>query len=473
MTKKITAALAGNPNSGKTSIFNQLTGARQHVGNYPGVTVEKKQGICRYKDYEITFVDLPGTYSLTAYTTEELVARNFIIDEHPDVVVDIIDASGIERNLYLATQLIELNVPLILAFNMSDIAEQKGMVFDIEQLSRLLEAKIVKTVGNKGKGKTELLDAVIETAEHPGKKRTHKINYGDEIEHELEQIEKVIVDKENLLARKYEPRWLALKLLEQDEEITAKIHNREVHNVVAASTEHLKGIFGDNPEVIMADRRYGFISGACQETIKTTVELRHNYSDIIDTVVTHRVFGLPIFLLLMYLTFVLTFKIGDYPMGWLEWFFGRLARDVAGLWPPGSDSWLKSLLVDGIISGVGGVLVFLPNILLLFMMIALLEDSGYMARAAFIMDRIMHKIGLHGKSFIPMLIGFGCSVPAIMATRILENKRSRFTTIMVIPLMSCGAKLTIYALIIPAFFPEHWYGPIASSVISGISTLND
>ena len=460
MTKKITAALAGNPNSGKTSIFNQFTGARQHVGNYPGVTVEKKQGICRYKDYEITFVDLPGTYSLTAYTTEELVARNFIIDEHPDVVVDIIDASGIERNLYLATQLIELNVPLVLAFNMSDIAEQKGMVFDIEQLSRLLEAKIVKTVGNKGKGKTELLDAIIETAGQTGKKRTHKINYGEEIEHELGQIEKVLTNKENILTQKYEPRWLALKLLEQDDEITSKVHNREVLDVVAASTEHLKGIFGDNPEVIMADRRYGFISGACQETIKTTVELRHNYSDIIDTVVTHRVFGLPIFLLLMYLTFVLTFKIGDYPMGWLEWFFGRLADAVAGLWPAGSDSWLKSLLVDGIISGVGGVLVFLPNILLLFLMIALLEDSGYMARAAFIMDRIMHKIGLHGKSFIPMLIGFGCSVPAIMATRILENKRSRLTTIMVIPLMSCGAKLTIYALIIPAFFPEHWYGPM-------------
>ena len=460
MIKKITAALAGNPNSGKTSIFNQLTGARQHVGNYPGVTVEKKQGICRYKDYEITFVDLPGTYSLTAYTTEELVARNFIIDEHPDVVVDIIDASGIERNLYLATQLIELNVPLVMAFNMSDIAEQKGMVFDIEQLSRLLEAKIVKTVGNKGKGKTELLDAIIETAEHLGKKRIHKINYGEEIENELKRIEKVIADKENLPRQKYEPRWLALKLLEQDEEITANIHSREVHDAVAASTEHLKGIFGDNPEVIMADRRYGFISGACQETIKTTVELRHNYSDIIDTVVTHRVFGLPIFLLLMYLTFVLTFKIGDYPMGWLEWFFGWLANTVAGFWPAGSDSWLKSLLVDGIISGVGGVLVFLPNILLLFLMIALLEDSGYMARAAFIMDRIMHKIGLHGKSFIPMLIGFGCSVPAIMATRILENKRSRFTTIMVIPMMSCGAKLTIYALIIPAFFPEHWYGPM-------------
>jgi len=460
MIKKITAALAGNPNSGKTSIFNQLTGAHQHVGNYPGVTVEKKQGKCRHGDYEITFVDLPGTYSLSAYSTEELVARNFIIGEHPDVVVDVIDASGIERNLYLATQLIEMNVPLVLAFNMSDIAEQKGMLFDIEQLSMLLEAKIVRTVGNKGKGKTELLDAIIETAEQTKKPRIHKINYGDEIEHELERIEKVILEKEQLLIAKYEPRWLAIKLLEQDDEITAKVKNREVRDAVAASTEHLKDIFGDNPEVVMADRRYGFISGACQETIKTTVELRHNYSDMIDAVVTHRILGLPIFLLLMYLTFVLTFKIGGYPMGWLEWFFGRLSDAITSLWPAGSDYWLKSLLVDGVIGGVGGVLVFLPNILLLFLMIALLEDSGYMARAAFIMDRIMHKIGLHGKSFIPMLIGFGCSVPAIMATRILENKRSRFTTIMVIPLMSCGAKLTIYALIIPAFFPEHWHGPM-------------
>ncbi|MBN2180617.1 MAG: ferrous iron transport protein B, partial [Sedimentisphaerales bacterium] len=449
---------AGNPNSGKTSIFNQLTGAHQHVGNYPGVTVEKKHGTCRHGDYEITFVDLPGTYSLSAYSTEELVARNFIINEHPDIVVDIVDASGIERNLYLATQLIEMNVPLVLAFNMSDVAEQKGMVFDIEQLSQLLEAKIVRTIGNKGKGKTELLEAIIETSEKAKKPRMHKINYGEEIEHELEQIEKAVASKEKLLTQKYEPRWLAVKLLEQDEEITAKVNSRDVLDVVAASTEHLKGIFGDNPEVVMADRRYGFISGACQETIKTTVELRHNYSDIIDAVVTHRILGLPIFLLLMYLTFVMTFKIGGYPMDWLEHFFGWLANTVSGLWPAGSESWLRSLLVDGIISGVGGVLVFLPNILLLFLMIALLEDSGYMARAAFIMDRIMHKIGLHGKSFIPMLIGFGCSVPAIMATRILENRRNRLTTIMVIPLMSCGARLTIYALIIPAFFTEKWQG---------------
>ncbi len=224
--------------------------------------------------------------------------------------------------------------------------------------------------------------------------------------------------------------------------------------------EHLKSIFGENPEIVMAGRRYGYISGACQETIKTTAELQHNYSDMIDAIVTHRFIGLPIFLLLMYATFFLTFKLGSYPMVWLEHFFGWLSTTISGFWPAGSDNWLKSLLVDGVIGGVGGVIVFLPNILILFMMIALLEDSGYMARAAFIMDRIMHKIGLHGKSFIPMLIGFGCSVPAIMATRILENKRNRLATIMVIPLMSCGAKLTIYSLIIPAFFPPNLYGPM-------------
>ncbi len=460
MDKKIKAALAGNPNSGKTSIFNMLTGARQHVGNYPGVTVEKKEGICKYAGVEITFVDLPGTYSLSAYSIEELVARNFVIEERPDVVVDIIDASNIERHLYLATQLIEMNVPLVLAFNMSDMAEQRGLKFDIEQLSKLLEAAIVPTIGNKGKGKTELLDAIVKTYEQGKKQRIHKVSYGEEIEHELAVIEKLLVDKEQQLVEKYGLRWLAVKLLEGDTEITAKVHSREVLEAVTASTEHLKDIFGDEPEIVMADRRYGFISGACQETIKTTVESRHSTSDMIDWVVTNRILGIPIFLILMYLVFFSTFKIGKYPMGWLEQLFEWLGITIAGLWPVGSESWLKSLLVDGIISGVGGVLVFLPNILLLFLAIALLEDSGYMARAAFIMDRIMHKIGLHGKSFIPMLIGFGCSVPAIMATRILENRRNRLTTIMAIPLMSCGARLTIYMLIIPAFFQEKWQGPM-------------
>ena len=458
--KNITVALAGNPNSGKTSIFNMLTGARQHVGNYPGVTVEKKEGLYRYAGYEIKFVDLPGTYSLTAYSIEELLARNFIIEQQPDVVVDIVDASNIERNLYLATQLIEMNAPLVLAFNMSDIAKQKGLIFDTEQLSRLLEAKIVPTVGNKGKGKTELLDAIVNTDEQGKIERTHKVSYGDEIEEELAKIEAIVIDTKCRLLEKYESRWLAVKLLEQDKDITSNVEHKEILDVVASCIEHLRTIFGDEPEIIMADRRYGFISGACQETIKSTVELRHSASDAVDAVVTNRILGLPIFLILMYLVFLLTFKTGEYPMGWLEQFFDWAGKTITGFWPAGSESWLQSLLVDGVIGGVGGVIVFLPNILLLFLAIAFLEDSGYMARAAFVMDSIMHKIGLHGKSFIPMLIGFGCSLPAIMATRILENRRNRFTTIMVIPLMSCGARLTIYALIIPAFFPQQWRGPV-------------
>jgi ferrous iron transport protein B len=460
VTRKITVALAGNPNSGKTTIFNMLTGAHQHVGNYPGVTVEKKQGFCRHGEFEITVVDLPGTYSLTAYSVEEIVARNFIIDERPDVVVDVVDASNIERNLYLATQMMEMDVPLALAFNMSDIAERKGLIFDVEQLSMLLETPIVRTVGNKGKGRTELLNVVIKTAQHGPIRREHKVRYGEEIEEELSRIEEIILSEEQRLAEKYGARWLAIKLLEQDEEVTANIHSSEVLDIVRPSIEHLRTIFHEEPEMVIADRRYGFISGACQETVKSTVELRHSASDMIDSIVTNRLLGLPIFLVLMYLVFVLTFKVGKYPMGWLELLFGWLGQSVTNFWPAGSESWLKSLLVDGVIGGVGGVIVFLPNILILFFAIALLEDSGYMARAAFIMDRVMHKIGLHGKSFIPMLIGFGCSIPAIMGTRILENRRNRFTTIMVIPLMSCGARLTIYGLLIPAFFAEKWRGPM-------------
>ncbi|HLB73229.1 MAG TPA: ferrous iron transport protein B [Sedimentisphaerales bacterium] len=452
--KKITVALGGNPNSGKTSIFNMLTGARQHVGNYPGVTVEKKEGLCRHGGYEITFVDLPGTYSLSAYSIEELIARNYIIEERPDVVVDIIDSSNIERNLYLATQLIELNVPLVLAFNMSDIAEQRGLSFDIEQLSKLLEAPIVHTIGNKAKGKTELLEAIRQIVEQRRERHPHIVHYGDEIEEEIEKIEPVIAKHEPRLGERYGARWLALKLIEQDSNVAEKISSPEVLRAADASVGHLRDIFGDEPEIVIADRRYGFISGACQETIKSTVESRHSASDMIDAIVINRILGLPIFLILMYIVFLLTFKIGQYPMGWLESLFQWAGATIAGFWPAGSESAVKSLLVDGVVGGVGGVIVFLPNILLLFAAIALLEDSGYMARAAFVMDRIMHKIGLHGKSFIPMLIGFGCSVPAIMATRILENKRNRFTTIMVLPLFSCGARLTIYMLVIPAFFAD-------------------
>lgn len=452
--KKINVALAGNPNSGKTTIFNMLTGASQHVGNYPGVTVEKVQGRCEYNGCEMQILDLPGTYSLTAYSLEELIARNYLIDEHPDVVVQIVDASNIERNLYLTTQLIEINAPLVLAFNMSDIARQKGLVFDLDHLSKLLETPIVPMVASKGRGKQQLLDAVTQVAAEAERKRIHQVTYGEEIEQQLAIIEALVAEREPELARKYTARWLAVKLLEQDKEIVEKVSDKELLAAVDEASSGLRCIFGDEPEIIMADRRYGFISGACQETIKTTVEARHSLSDAIDAVVIHRVLGLPIFLILMYMVFMITFKLGKYPMAWLEYLFGLLSAGIMNVWPAESALWLRSLIIDGVIAGVGGVVVFLPNILLLFLGIAFLEGTGYMARAAFVMDRIMHKMGLHGKSFIPMLIGFGCSIPAIMATRILENRRNRLTTIMVIPLMSCGAKLTIYMLIIPAFFAD-------------------
>ncbi len=458
--KRITVALAGNPNSGKTTIFNMLTGARQHVANYPGVTVEIKEGKCTFGDYEMTFVDLPGTYSLAAYSEEELIARNFIIDRKCDIVIHIIDSANIERNLYLTTQLLEMNVPLVLAFNMSDIAKQKGLVFDIEKLSELLHAPIVPTVGRKDRGRGELLEAIVKVAQSEHTDTSHLVHYGSEIEEELAKIESLIDAEKHELAQKYGKRWLAVKLLERDSEVTEKVNEKELIDAIAPSVAHIESIFKDRPEIVTADRRYGFISGACTETIKTTVEARHNISDTIDAVVIHKVFGLPIFLLFMYIVFFLTFKLGAYPMAGLEWFFDSVAGWLEQAWPVDSLAWLKSLLIDGVIAGVGGVLVFLPNILLLFLGIAFLEDTGYMARAAFVMDRIMHKMGLHGKSFIPMLIGFGCSIPAIMATRILENRRNRLTTIMIIPLMSCGARLTIYALIIPAFFPVYMQGPM-------------
>ncbi len=483
MKPKVSVALAGNPNSGKTTIFNELTGARQHVGNYPGVTVERKEGFCRHGDTELQIVDLPGTYSLSAYSAEELVARNFIIDEKPDVVVDILDASNLERNLYLAVQLMELGIPLVLAFNMSDMAKARGYEFDIEKLARFFGTRIVQTVGYKGAGMKELLDAIILTAkegtpkvDQNGKRlspsnlssRTslrelHRqipiINYGREIDEEIEKIESLIRTNGSINGE-YDARWLAVKLLENDKELRATVVSPKVNEQVEKSISHIEKVLGESAETTIAGARYGFISGACQEAVRSTIEIRHTVSDRIDSVATNRVFGLPIFLGLMYLVFHLTFTLGNPPMGWIEVFFGWLGGVVEGWWPAGSGSLLKSLLVDGIIGGVGGVIVFLPNILLLFLAIAILEDSGYMARAAFIMDRLMHKIGLHGKSFIPMLIGFGCSIPAIMATRTLENRRDRLTTMMVIPLMSCGARLPIYALIIPAFFPHVWHAPM-------------
>ncbi len=482
MKPKIVVALAGNPNSGKTTIFNELTGARQHVGNYPGVTVESKEGFCRHGNVELQVVDLPGTYSLTAYSAEELVARNFIIEGKPDVVVDIIDTSNLERNLYLAVQLMELGVPLILVFNMSDMAKARGYDLDIEKLSGFFGAHIVQTVGHKGVGMKELLDTIILTVAEDEKKApgnrncppsetlssrasirgiSHMVavNYGREIEEEISKIE-TLLRANGAGSEKYEMRWLAMKLLENDKEMRARIVSPTINEQIEASIAHIEKVLGEPADTVIAGARYGFISGACQEAVRSTIEIRHTISDRIDSIITNRVLGIPVFLGLMYLVFHLTFTLGDPLMGWIENLFGWLGGTIEGWWPAGSESLLKSLLIDGIIGGVGGVVVFLPNILLLFLAIAVLEDSGYMARAAFIMDRVMHKIGLHGKSFIPMLIGFGCSVPAIMATRMLENRRDRLVTMMVTPLMSCGARLPIYALIIPAFFPQAWHAPM-------------
>jgi ferrous iron transport protein B len=457
-------ALAGNPNSGKTTVFNALSGARQHVGNYPGVTVEKKESRFTHEGVHVDLVDLPGTYSLTAYSIEELVARDYVIEEHPDVVVDVIDASNLERNLYLAIQFMELGVPLILALNMSDVAEARGFDIDTERLSELLGVRIVPTVAHKKKGMEQLREVIIEMGTSSTPRKPTVVTYGEEIERELHELIPLIHEEEALRER-YNARWLAVKLLEGDEEMHAAVeeHASDPQALFKAAElcgKRIKRDFGEDAEVAVADQRYGFISGACTEAVQQTVESRHTISDRIDQVVTSRVLGIPIFLGLMYLVFKLTFTLSEPMMGWIETFFGWFGDGVAGLWPAGSESALKSLIVDGIIGGVGGVLVFFPVIALLFLAISVLEASGYMARAAFIMDRFMHKIGLHGRSFIPMLLGFGCTVPAIMATRTMESRRDRLTTILVLPLMSCGARLPIYALFIPAFFPSHWHTPM-------------
>ncbi|MEW6686614.1 MAG: ferrous iron transport protein B [Candidatus Edwardsbacteria bacterium] len=465
MSKKLTIALAGNPNSGKTTVFNNLTGARQHVGNYPGVTVEKKEGNLKYSDYEINVVDLPGTYSLTAYSIDEIVARNFIVEEKPDVVIDIIDASNLERNLYLATQFMELGVPLVLAFNMSDVAEKQGLLIDKDRLSELLGSPIVFTVATKKKGMDELLNEAIKLAEDKTKLREITVGYGKELQEEITKLENILI-KDKVLIQKYPSRWLATKLLENDNEVRKKIeessYSSEILAQVEKSTHHLQGIFGDTPEAIIADRRYGFISGACSEAVKRSYEVRHTLSDKIDNILINRILGLPIFLGLMWLVFKFTFKLSEPLMGWVEAGQEWLGNFVGRFLLEGSA--LQSLVVDGIIGGVGSVLIFVPIIFLLFLAIALLEDSGYMARAAFIMDRLMHKIGLHGRSFIPMLLGFGCNLPAIMATRTIEDRKDRFVTILVNPFISCGARLPVYTLLIGAFFSERIAGNVLFSL---------
>ena len=352
MKERLTLALVGNPNSGKTTLFNSMTGSRQHVGNYPGVTVEKKEGLFQSGDTEVTVVDLPGTYSLTAYSIEELVARNFIVDQKPDVVVSVIDASNLERNLYLALQVMELGRPVVLAFNMSDVARQRGLEFNLELLSSLLGAPIVETIGHQGSGIGELLSTAVHAVQQ-GKPRTMPdIQYGQDLEEAISRISRLLKHLLHFTDDR-EVRWTAIKLLETDKEVTGKIPNPDILTAIKKECTRLEAVLGDSAEMIIADRRYGFISGACQEAVRSTIESRHTRSDRIDEIVIHRLWGLPIFLGLMYLVFWLTFTVGTPPMEWLESLFGWLGNVVSGFWPQGSDSLLKSLLVDGIIAGVG------------------------------------------------------------------------------------------------------------------------
>jgi ferrous iron transport protein B len=451
---KIVIAIGGNPNSGKTTVFNALTGSRQKVGNWGGVTVEKKEGRVDYKGYEMVFVDLPGTYSLTAYSLEEIIARNFIVNEKPDVVIDIIDAGNLERNLYLAVQMIEMGSKCIYVLNMADIAVKKGLEIDREKLGSLLGGPVIFTDGNKGIGVKDILDEVIKIYEGREEKTRHiHVAYGNELEEEMKKIQSKIRTDKNL-SRQYSTRWLSLKLLEHDADVEKKL-TKEAYNPASIlnqaeiSRKHLSTVFNDEPENLIADQRYGFISGLLKESITLKMSHRIDISQKIDRVLTNRLIGIPILVFFIWVMFQVTFRLGAYPMEWIEIIIEYLTRGIDFILP---DGVLKSLLTDGIISGVGGVMVFLPNILLLFFMISLFEDTGYMARAAFVMNRIIHIIGLHGKSFISMIMGFGCNVPAIMAARTLENDRDRVLTILINPLMSCSARLPVYVLIAGVFF---------------------
>ncbi len=444
--EKIRVALTGNPNVGKTTLFNVITGSRQHVGNWPGVTVEKKSGFKQYKGYEIEVVDLPGTYSLTAYSLDEIVARDFIVDERPDVVVQIVDATNIERNLYLTTQLMELGSKMIIALNMYDLAEERGDKLHVTKMEKILSMPVVLTIASKNIGMSELLDTVI-TEKQKVKHHGREIGYGDEIESRIIEIEKVLSQDKDLTSR-YPLRWLAVRLLDGDENILRKIAGSSVATQIKTI---LTSLDIEEYEAMMADKRYEVISAVFPQMCERCMT-RMTTSDMVDRVMTNKYLGIPIFLALMWAAFELTFSFATPFMTIVERIFVWLGEISAAYIRP---EWLASLVGEGIIGGVGSVFSFIPNIFILFFLLSMLEDSGYLARAAFIVDRVMYKIGLQGKSFIPMLLGFGCNVPAIMATRSIEDRMDRMATIMVVPFISCGARLPIYILFAGTFFSEN------------------
>ena len=453
---ELNVVFVGNPNSGKTSLFNIASGAHERVGNYSGVTVDAKVGHFDFESYHFNLVDLPGTYSLSAYTPEELYVRKYIIEQHPDIIINVIDASNLERNLYLTTQLIDMDVPMIIALNMYDELRESGNVLDIQQLGILLGAPIVPTVGKTGEGVHELFHQIIEIAE--GKQKTARhihVNHGVLLEEKIERIE-TFIRKNPEPHHNYSARFLSIKLLENDrqvEGIVKKLDNaKEILDERELCQKEILDEIQEDSESAITDAKYGFVQGAMKETFKKVQRYKRLMTKRIDAVVTHQIWGYPIFLALMYFMFFCTFNIGQYPMDWIDAAVGWLG-EMVGAWM--TDGALKDLIIDGIISGVGGVIVFLPNIMILYAFISWMEDSGYMARAAFIMDKIMHRMGLHGKSFIPMIMGFGCNIPAIMATRTIEDRKSRLITMLIIPLISCSARLPVYIIIISAFFPHY------------------
>ena len=494
--RTINVALVGNPNCGKTSLFNIASGAHEHVGNYSGVTVDAKEGFFDFQGYHFRIVDLPGTYSLSAYTPEELYVRKHIIEETPDVIINVADSSNLERNFYLTTQLIDMNVRMVIALNMYDELESSGNKLDYIKLSQLIGVPMIPTVCRRGEGIDQLFHVIIgiyeggdflsqkgeirseiledlrdwhktyvpdhefgshkeeEDARPRGYMRHIHINHGPELERSIEEVKKAISQNEDI-RHKYSTRFLSIKLLENDKEIENFIstlpNGKEIIAIRNKETLRIRKVMNEDSEQAITDAKYGFITGALRETFTDNHLEKEQTTRVIDSIVTHRIWGYPIFFLFLYIMFEGTFVLGDYPMQGIEWLVDQLGNLIRNNMAEGP---LKDLLIDGIIGGVGGVIVFLPNILILYFFISILEDSGYMARAAFIMDKIMHRMGLHGKSFIPLIMGFGCNVPAIMASRTIEDRKSRLITMLVNPLMSCSARLPIYLVMIGAFFPN-------------------
>ena len=468
--RTINVALVGNPNCGKTSLFNFASGAHERVGNYSGVTVDAKEGYADFEGYRMKLVDLPGTYSLTAYSPEELYVRKQLVEETPDVIINVIDASNLERNLYLTTQLMDMHLRVVCALNMFDETERRGDHLSIDTLSSLMGMPMVPTSFKTGRGLQELMHEVIHIFEsqegHDNYYRHIHINHGHEIEDGIAKIQKFLKGND-LLRLRYSTRWLALKLLEKDKEaervIAALPEWEQIIEARNVAVRRVKEETGDDSETAIMDAKYGFIRGALQEAGYKVGELENTYhvTHMLDALITNRWLGFPIFFALLFLMFEVTFTLGQYPMDWIDAGFAWMGDFIGENMSEGP---LKALLVDGVIAGVGSVIVFLPQILILYTFISLMEDSGYMARAAFIMDKLMHGMGLHGKSFIPLIMGFGCNVPAVMATRTVESQRSRLITMLVLPMMSCSARLPIYIMITGAFFASQYQSLVMVSL---------